>query len=1132
MRELGKEIIFNSISMTKGKEYKNTKLLNKQAMCLKNLKTLLDDTYFDKFFEEIAGNRNTAHYVNENLFPSDCSMVGRYREAGFSQNLKYEIRWNFKVFDCCAELLNAFIELKEKYDVLILKGKYQDALQLLKKANEEYGCSLWYLENYIFLKKVLGEKDTFDPGRNFISSLVNFWEMRSASEVSSRDYDYYVKREIAKYVNVYPEQVSLASFYTYLIAPHAFEMTETSIMHILEYMYKMPLIDRYLFFIDILEYALMQDAQCELRKSVVEYAHYLEKIKDGYVSTFLFVTSNSVDRKRFKVELSNVEIKDMFVEGRLLEAYNISKSLLKNNPENIDNINLYVELAQILDADMELDSLPQNVALIIRALSSIFSIDDSYNDSIDKIYKIIFSCIHAKWARKLFNGITKTCQPVDSPSQITATRYFCFGELGIETVCEWLSSDDALDYFTSAQLPKSSYLEMRINCLKQNFAETVSNSKNENLNKLLLLENCYDVSIFKDMLEDKSISAIYLNRMVKIFWRNMKKGEYFVEGIDYFLKRFFTREEYAIIAPLEEFLDFVLSGEMKEKAELRTPILLYIYSAYFDRKKTSDLTIVCEDFFYFNKIERPSEMDIQDEKYDNEQFIFFLRYVCIPQILGPVLLSLRSAKELDKERINICQYLMQIDPDNEKEYAQEIQEITQKLVVNEGLVSIDNSKIHVNTNGIKSQISKNLRSDFNNYMYYRNHTLNPIMEKLREIEGFEKYSFITSDSVQLFEEIVRTIRNEFVSGGEYGLDGYLSINIRHGTLEGEIKAPLAKYDLLTPYLTEKQQYDVNSRWLFKIKDAVDAGHARDAIVELNQEVENIIKYLKNKLIQVSTEEKPTEGIFDYSLSSTNIQYLQRFIAEDTTFEQFIDIVFEYLWQMTEYNLEKMQNLIRNEISQRFVAEFSKLAQIYKAIDAKVEFPEALRWLNEVQTDVDNALNRIGLWFRRSSESKPADFELDLAFQMGLQMIKNIHPEKQFEVVELKKEIYHPIAGDFLKNYRDIFYTLFDNVSAYALPIQGIIRVWCELKIEGNYVLIKMSNDCDCSYDIDKRQKKLDSELQLLGKPGYLAKAKQEGGSGIPKIYKVMSVDLGKLTEINYAYDTINDKFSITIEGKR
>ena len=78
----------------------------------------------------------------------------------------------------------------------------------------------------------------------------------------------------------------------------------------------------------------------------------------------------------------------------------------------------------------------------------------------------------------------------------------------------------------------------------------------------------------------------------------------------------------------------------------------------------------------------------------------------------------------------------------------------------------------------------------------------------------------------------------------------------------------------------------------------------------------------------------------------------------------------------------------------------------------------------------------------------------------------------------------------------------------------------------------MSNDCDCSYGIEKRQKKLDSELQLLGKPGYLAKAKQEGGSGIPKIYKVMSVELGKLTEINYAYDTMNDKFSITIEGKR
>ena len=518
--------------------------------------------------------------------------------------------------------------------------------------------------------------------------------------------------------------------------------------------------------------------------------------------------------------------------------------------------------------------------------------------------------------------------------------------------------------------------------------------------------------------------------------------------------------------------------------------------------------------------------------YGKEELIFFLRYVCIPQIMGPVLLSIRNSKELDQERINICQFLRTLDPENEEAYEQEIRDITHKLVINEGLKTIENSKIHVNTEGIKSRISNNLKTVFNNYMYYRNLKLDVFLDTINSLEdgGMVQIDFLF-DTPQMFEEIVNTIRNEFVSGGEYGLDGYLSMNIRHGTLSDQLRAPLAKVGLLAPYQVETGTCEVSRRWLAKVRNGSDREKLKAAIIAFNRETEGIIEYVRKTLIQISTEEKPTDGIFDYSWDDSNLKTLQTFLTENCEFDDFIDQVFEYLWTITERNLEKMKEVIRNEIKQKYIDAFARLQAVVRNIHEQAPLPEALRWISEAQNEMDGALEKVCNWFKRSAESRHADFDLDLAFQIGFKMIQNIHPEKKFEVRKLQKELDEQIAGIYLKNYWYIFYTLFDNVSKYALEENGVISISCSLKADSQGVLIEMTNVYDCANGVEAEEAKIQTALALISDKTYLARAKQEGGSGIPKIYKLMSVDLDKKASIDYAFSKEKNQFTIRIEGR-
>lgn len=1133
MHQIERNIRFALLQIQKG----NRKRLHKQSLDKEfmRFKSISDDKEFDDIYESLFDNsviRNS--YFTANLFPDEIKMISKYKECSYVNDERAEIRWHLKLFSKFASQLTDFVSKKMNYEEMILDEHYQEALLCLQSIEATYGISIWLLENKIFLYHKLNlnvKEEILDKADSaFVSIILYFFDMKASSELLARDYEYFVRKQIARVKRVYPNKEEEMNGDIYFIAPSLFEMTPKGIDQLLIRIRELPLIDRYLVVMDIIEYYVSKIPEERPPIWLKSLCEYLKNIEDAGVNTCRFILADIDDKlSKFSIEEDLIGIRNKFIQGKLIPCYEEIRARVENQRADIRVYNFYIELCQLCGYEVDDINVSSNKKKLIINLNKIYNNENNYKDALDSVYKMCFWSFHSKWASDVMSHITRQVSPIGSKKAKEATKYSNLHSLTIETVIENLSAEEAMLLITSKDFNcADEYKTYLLAILERNYKSAAAICKVKELSALLQLfgENTFEK--YEEYLNSENIK-LYKIRCEKLLWNSMQSNNDYEKGLDYFIHLFINREEYAMLVPVNRFMEYAKSCDSKSRKNLRISILYYIFTTYFDSSCKEDLSIACEDFLFLNNIDRPSEIKgAIYRQFNKEQIIFFLRYICIPQIMGPVLLSVRTSKELEQERISICQNLRNIDPENEILYDQEIKDITHKLFINDGVSTLESHKIQVNTEGIKTRINKDLKSVFNKYMYSRNSKFDYILDQIKSIEGGEAFTLYSFDTSQMFNEIITSIRNEFVLGAEYGLDAYLSLNIRHGTLTGQLRAPLINMNLLAEKNVESNEYEVSERWLFKLRNKSDREHASNAIIEFTKKTNRIIEYLKNELIQISTEEKPTNGIFNYSLTDAQIDYFQNYLTENCEFEDFIDNVFDELWEITEVNLEKMRLIIREDIKQRYMEAFARLQEVFKSLNT--DFPEADQWIKEAQNDMDAELEKICDWFKRSADGQYSDFDLESAFQVGLQTIKNIHPLMKFKVNYIEKELTKKINGSSWKYFVSIFYIVFENISKYAKETDGVRMVDCILKSTQKGIYVKIENQVDCRGDLTDTERKIKTAMDLISNATYLARAKQEGGSGIPKIYKMLAIDIKLKPRVVCNLTEDKKRFQIEIVG--
>lgn len=1092
----------------------------------------MDDEIFKCDFEKLISSVAACPYITNNFFPANREEYGKYTSIfTFTNNLKLEVRWVVFCLKYYSKKLSEFLSAREEYDNYILLNKYEEALEVVNVIEDKFGISLWSMECkcYLYVKM---DKDLNELFKNIpcsvFGAIINFFELKNRENVTSDEYFYIVNRESRALEKVggslYNANVEL---YKYYIQSIMYQLNPKRILKLLEAVRDISLIDKYLFFVDICDFALLEEKESELYKTIQQYIGELSEIEDDHMISLRFIFDNNDNRKRnyiMKNRLDNT--KSQFIKGNLNEARQGAIELLKLFPNNVEAINLYIDTNILLGKEDE-EFTETNLGFLLGKLHSVYILSENRDDDIDEVNKFISCCCQSTWSKSIHNSILYRCQVYGKEDYEKTEILTNLQHLDIETMIASLPKEECIDYITEKIDLTDNYVIFRKAVFEGNYE--------------LAKEVCA-IEQIKDLLDVCNQNNEVEERILHLRKIKGEDAAIAIMGMKYFLGTI-DLEEYpelvlqisaelvvdniytSLFIPLEKIADFIDDAEEDIRSNICSPILYYVYSSYFKRERMDDLGIICEDFFRFEKIERPTRMDIN--KYNKAMLIYFLRYVCSPKVMD-ISIPFKGTQERDQERVGICNFLSEIDSSNIKEYEEEIRIITQKLMINRELKTIEENRIHVNVDGIKDRLTKSYKNDFLRYKFYQDERIIQFT-LLKEGEQVEKFKFIQDAPERIFRELVFHIRDAFVSSDEYGLNGYLSLNFRHGTLEDELRSPLNKAMLTAKKDITTKEYTVNKRWTNSVS-CEDAEVIRKAISQFHIETEAIISKLKNKYIQIRTEEKKTEGKFDYRLYENNILMLSLDTANCNTFDEFLDIIIAFFWEITERNLITMKEIIKTEILEDYTTAFNNLKSGIIVVSNRNRLRELQQKINETSTDMQNVLDRVCYWFRRSTESKHSDFDLQFAFDLGLQTITNMHREVEFIARRKEDTESDEISGVYLKSFNDIFYNLFDNIYKKAYWKNGReIEIRYFLKYREGKVHIYIENDIEPGKDLTDEISRVEEARRLVKTGEYIKRVKGEGGTGIPKICKIIYYDLGYHFLIDFGYHIEENIFFMEIK---
>lgn len=1115
------------------------RLLNELKGHMHNILIEDNDQVFFADFERLIKSSNTAPYISNNFYVNKIG-VGLDNIAGYSNDFRFEIRWMISCIKAAKEYINEFISVREQYDNLVLLNEYEKAFDVINKFQEEYGTSYWCEECKFFLNSKLGiSNDSLlaNLAENVYGSVLGFFEYKNRESITSDEYFYVVNHEIKEARKYFDSEKPGIEFMNYMVSGETYQGNEAQILNALKCIQFCSIVDRYIFVIRIAN-ELLRTPESYMYDIMKRYLKELQEIQDNHLKALLFVYEDcEEDGSEYEIKSRLDDAKRDFICGNLMESRDKTVSLLQRYPNNAEAISMTAEISILLNDNQEF-FVGTNLGTLIKSLCYVYTLDTKRDDAIEEISKMALVCSMSTWAKHVINDVMGRCYERDSIQYQHCKIVKNLQHLDIETVCTGISQKQGVHFINMHFNLSDEYISFRVALLSEDYKLACKLCNIDSIKDLLFI--C-DNNPLEEKMEhlhpivgsSASIAVRATSRFLSDIVVEEEPEIFLYKAAELIVGNIYT----ALFLPWKKIIDYIDEGPTEIRTKIYTPILYYVYVFYLEKTKYDDLGIVCDDFLRLNKIERPSIMDIYEKKYNHDMLVYFLKNVCCVKVLDDALDIFENTQERDKERVEICNILSHIDADNSKEYENEIREITQKLMINRELKIIDESRIHVNSEGIRNKLSnaegtanrfdKSVKNDFQRYMFYRKETVKHWMKVMGGNDS-ERYHEFSTAANRMLSELVFKIRDAFVSSDEYGLNGYLSLNIRHNTLDDELRSPFHRTNLYVKK-SSNGKYIYDTHWSKNVTNA-DEEILEVAFKNFYQATETILTKLKTKYIQIKTEKKNEEGLFDYCLFEWDLEVIANRIPNDCEFDEFFDIIINYFWGITELNLQVVKDRIRTEIYQDYLTALKSLSDDIAMLESVRIRRELQQKTKEAESEVYNVLDRISHWFQRSNSSKHSDFDLQFAFDLGLQTIINMHPEKRFKAIPLSETESDKIDGRHLKTYDGMFYNILDNIYKKATPSRedGSIIIRYSLCFKDGQMRIYIENDFDCSKDISKDRESIEQARDLLKTGEYIHRVKGEGGTGIPKIYKILVVDLQLKATMDFGYVEDQNKFYIEI----
>ncbi|PHM16431.1 MAG: hypothetical protein CJD30_11600, partial [Sulfuricurvum sp. PD_MW2] len=310
----------------------------------------------------------------------------------------------------------------------------------------------------------------------------------------------------------------------------------------------------------------------------------------------------------------------------------------------------------------------------------------------------------------------------------------------------------------------------------------------------------------------------------------------------------------------------------------------------------------------------------------------------------------------------------------------EKERLLDELIFDQLKIKFDSSKIYVD---VESLINKRL--DTYKQLFELLLTAQSSFDRTEEYILLEEEELLipVNDISTVTAKIYYHLLNDFVRNTDYGLDKYLSADIRHGFFVTHMRSGVEKFDLLTD-LDENGEYEDYSIWLEKfslinssIKLAMNDSlktFAKEYDTALN-EANNWFRIswiITNTQDEKSNVEKP---IFDFEPTIVRLDNLKKRIIHIENFDSFMNEILSFMWSITENATIEAKNRLNTVLKPRLDNAFTTLTSSIDECKQNIPLKELLDNISAAHYTMQNDLERILNWFNCMTDDQAQQYNV-------------------------------------------------------------------------------------------------------------------------------------------------------------
>jgi len=1065
--------------------------------------------------------------------------VGRVRQR---ESLQHELSWSFAILRYYAAELRQQLAKAREVDLSLLKAEWDNADDILEKAQENWGASLWYVATKLFL----AERIEGAAARNRIVQAII--DQSPSPYVKAFAFLYSLRAERQMTQSLFEEELR-AQFRIDALAQEAppiafhlrFRSSFTSISEVsdellasnLVYDEGYSLIDRYYTFVRTLQLILG-------KKTSAPPAHWLGRIARRASETFddarlraaTRMLSGQLVESQPALATEVARVVEAYTKGNYHLTAELAATGLAAHPDVFEFHELWVL------ALSRLGERPSRPALLVDMHLLEYRSTEASSAELD-LTKIIneFDWIPFLGSLDAFVRIRSVRpQPLDpikwqalNATTITPRAALAFddpelAERYLDALDATFPSDVAVELFRSvvksAPPPSTAPEDRRMKYAALTAERQKNYDRATDLYRRLRALAAGNRPLTQTALEGEYRCQLQLTNLEACL--EIAANELIDNDV-----AFFKAKVTELIGRIS------ISGDRALRGHPAWPILHFkqVRSALTGRDGHSVFSAL-EEFLAIHSLRRPSELGNIFQEFSLAQLIFLLKHICVPDILDWSL-EFQSSEALDLERVAILGLLERIDPEGAKSYQEERTRLTRRAVVQRGLREVDRGKIYIDTAGIRQSLGAPFFERVGRYITVR--SMGEVLTFLGEFR-LDKGIFIISkgpggrlvadDGLRLFAGLHNEIKNRFLSSDEYGLDTSLSVEIRHGTLSGQIRGPFERAHLITRRDAADGQYAPNNYWLERSSDATDPNlEALDALLtDFSARIDAKIDEVKDRWIQLRDAEKNPEGLFAYEYDGTEIKQARDKADAAADSQELVDAIFDDLWLRTRNNLSAVKHEIKTTLA-------TALYEFLTELETNVQYilPEIATDLRQhvasCRTELDTELEVIAGWFAVDEASAMSDFEIGVVLDTVLEQVRRVPGGDNFEP---KRTINaeSTFQGRTFRSLAKVLYLVLENVVKHG----GDKTEGAEIGIvvKKTELVITVSNPIPDFVDVLEllaATRSLEANARGEGERRYV---RQEGGSGYHKLGKLLRHDLGRVAHL-VSVRVKDQRFTVTIQ---